>query len=707
MDRRSFLFEATMTGVIATLPKFQFLNALGLPMSGGWLTSYLAGSCTLATTYQDAALSIKNTNPIELDSRGECLLWLDSTKNYKFELRNALGVLQWTVDNITNLQAITSALHAQLLENLAAPSGAEMIGYLPAGTDSISTTVQSKLNENVSVKDFGASASASDAVNTAAVQAAAATCLPFTLSGLTINLTASVTINNDIYGPGVLRRSGTMLSIGADGVSVDSVIFEGIATSGTSAPIAVFAINRSNLTVRNCQLKNCRVTVRNTALTRQSNFRLQNNKIDADFTLVEHIINQNDVITVRGIDGIWITDNNFTVLNVHRVLKIADTEAATTSGTDYRARNAFIANNRIIGSTDSNKQVLDLYFFTSDIAISHNLIQVTGFSSVIENKTGRGQNYNQNTLIGNNKISNDFTVISLQGSYGATTPGHDVGYQNAIIANNIITSTATSISGSRYPITTRFYHNIQISGNNVVTPLIFSKTTGLSAIRLLSNAYSTVNDNTITNGSISFSLATSNSAGDSFISTMLSIICSGNTVNNFGGSGTLGGIEVVNTRTASLLQVLISANYIKQDVDATIPAGCIGVSGSTFATLLVSNNIGVMANTVAQRLRVLSSTIQKVLEDNNSWNQIGWTSVAYAPPSIAAGGLTTTTLNISGSVVSADVVSRVSFSRALAGTIITAWVSAEDTVTVQFYNPTAGAVNLSSGTLTVEVTRKT
>lgn len=156
MDRRSFLFGATMSGFITSAPKFQFANAQGIPMSGGMLTSYLAGSTTLASTYQDELLSIENTNPITLDSRGECTIWLDSTKTYKFELRDTLGVLQWSVDNIAAPAAIATALNTQFLANLAAPSGSAMIGYLAADARAVATTIQGKLRESVSVKDFGA-----------------------------------------------------------------------------------------------------------------------------------------------------------------------------------------------------------------------------------------------------------------------------------------------------------------------------------------------------------------------------------------------------------------------------------------------------------------------------------------------------------------------------------------------------------------------
>jgi hypothetical protein len=42
------------------------------------------------------------------------------------------------------------------LDDLLAPSGSNSVGYLPAGAGAVATTVQTKLRESVSVKDFGA-----------------------------------------------------------------------------------------------------------------------------------------------------------------------------------------------------------------------------------------------------------------------------------------------------------------------------------------------------------------------------------------------------------------------------------------------------------------------------------------------------------------------------------------------------------------------
>jgi hypothetical protein len=80
----------------------------------------------------------------------------------------------------------------------------------------------------------------------------------------------------------------------------------------------------------------------------------------------------------------------------------------------------------------------------------------------------------------------------------------------------------------------------------------------------------------------------------------------------------------------------------------------------------------------------------------------GWrlkASKTFDPPSIAAAGTTTTTVTATGAVLGDTFIP--SFSLSLAGLQLTAYVSAADTVTCVFQNPTAGAVDLASGTLAV------
>lgn len=125
-------------------------SANGVPMVGGTLTVYVAGTTTPTNTWQDSELTIANTNPISLDARGECVLWLDPAVVYKFVLKNAQGVIQWTQDNISNPAALANSLRA----DLAASSGASLVGYMPAGTGAVATDVQAVLRETVSINRF-------------------------------------------------------------------------------------------------------------------------------------------------------------------------------------------------------------------------------------------------------------------------------------------------------------------------------------------------------------------------------------------------------------------------------------------------------------------------------------------------------------------------------------------------------------------------
>lgn len=58
----------------------------GIPLQGGKLFSYAAGTTNKLATYTDSSGGVANTNPIILDFNGQCDLFLDVTKTYKFVL---------------------------------------------------------------------------------------------------------------------------------------------------------------------------------------------------------------------------------------------------------------------------------------------------------------------------------------------------------------------------------------------------------------------------------------------------------------------------------------------------------------------------------------------------------------------------------------------------------------------------------------------
>ena len=85
--------------VVTPTAKAQFIDAAGIPLAGGFLYTYEAGTTTPQATYTDSTAATANSNPIVLDSRGEANIWLSSA-NYKFKLTDADGTEIWTVDNI-------------------------------------------------------------------------------------------------------------------------------------------------------------------------------------------------------------------------------------------------------------------------------------------------------------------------------------------------------------------------------------------------------------------------------------------------------------------------------------------------------------------------------------------------------------------------------------------------------------------------------
>jgi parallel beta-helix repeat protein len=121
----------------------QFFDNNGNPLTGGKLFTYAAGTTTPAATYTSSSGNVAHTNPIILDSAGRVPsgeIWISNGVTYKFVIRDANDVLIGTYDNIPPGVSGTSA----------------DVTYTPAGTGAVTTTVQAKLRQTVSVKDFGA-----------------------------------------------------------------------------------------------------------------------------------------------------------------------------------------------------------------------------------------------------------------------------------------------------------------------------------------------------------------------------------------------------------------------------------------------------------------------------------------------------------------------------------------------------------------------
>jgi hypothetical protein len=197
----------------------QFFDNNGNVLAGGKLYSYEAGTTTPKTTYTSYSGTIANSNPIILTSAGRIPyeVWLTTGDSYKFVLTDSVGNQIGTWDNIygyssgsldatTEVQYATAGQTLFVLTTMAYTPGANTLGvyvdgvnqvvdnayyetnatsvtfvsglhegatvkfinlnigstdasvvtYEPGPVGSVATTVQAKLRESVSVKDFGA-----------------------------------------------------------------------------------------------------------------------------------------------------------------------------------------------------------------------------------------------------------------------------------------------------------------------------------------------------------------------------------------------------------------------------------------------------------------------------------------------------------------------------------------------------------------------
>ena len=85
----------------------QFFTNSGIPLSGGKLYTYAAGTTTPAATFTSVSGVTAHTNPIILNSAGRVAtgeIWLNASP-YKFLLKDSTDVLIATYDNISGIGA--------------------------------------------------------------------------------------------------------------------------------------------------------------------------------------------------------------------------------------------------------------------------------------------------------------------------------------------------------------------------------------------------------------------------------------------------------------------------------------------------------------------------------------------------------------------------------------------------------------------------
>ena len=200
----------------------QFFDDNGQILTGGKLYTYLAGTTTPATTYTTSSGNVASSNPIILNAAGRVSgggeIWLADGTSYKFTLKDSNDVQIAVWDNIVGI-------------NVFDPITSANISYNEGGASAVTRTVQSKLQEWVSVKDFGAvgdgSTDDTDAI-TAAINS--------------VNNTAPAQYNLvSLYFPAgkYMVRSNVLPAIKGNVYGPDATIEATIASTNTSAILTV------------------------------------------------------------------------------------------------------------------------------------------------------------------------------------------------------------------------------------------------------------------------------------------------------------------------------------------------------------------------------------------------------------------------------------------------------------------------------------
>jgi hypothetical protein len=141
---------------------WQFFTDDGVPLSGGKIYTYVAGTTTPQVTYTSRDGVTPNSNPIILDAAGRTPQQIWSTEGvlYKYVVKDANDVLIRTWDNIGG-SVVASDLAQDLANTTSNAKGDALIGFRQSDANgfmlgSVGRTVNNKLQEIVSLEDFGA-----------------------------------------------------------------------------------------------------------------------------------------------------------------------------------------------------------------------------------------------------------------------------------------------------------------------------------------------------------------------------------------------------------------------------------------------------------------------------------------------------------------------------------------------------------------------
>lgn len=220
----------------------QFFDNNGVPLNGGLLYAYQAGSSTPLATYTDINGTIANANPIVLDASGRSAteIWLTYGFFYKFVLKDSSGVTIGTYDNIYGIVGVQTAVGTTIPAGMISLwYGA--IGSVPAGwylcdgsngTPDLRDRFVVGAGSTYSVSQTGGS---TDAIVVSHTHTATST---VTDAGHTHGFSSNVLAN-----PGNIQQTGSGAFVGGTSLPATQTATTGITVATTNASAGVSGTN--------------------------------------------------------------------------------------------------------------------------------------------------------------------------------------------------------------------------------------------------------------------------------------------------------------------------------------------------------------------------------------------------------------------------------------------------------------------------------
>jgi hypothetical protein len=497
---------------------WQFFNNNGVPLAGGKIYTYAAGTTSPQTTYTTNSGVTANSNPIVLNSAGRVPssgeIWLTVGASYKFVLKDSSDVLIATYDNISNLFNTDSFL----------------VSYQPAGAGAVATTVQAKLRQNVSVKDFGAVGN-NVVDDTAAIQLA---------------LTAAA--GKSVYIPAGTYKTSSALTIPSQTVVYGDG--PGSVISCTNSAVSQFIINGGT----KCQVRDLSINVTTTGTAAYvAGIEIKNS---STFCIVQRV-------SFSGLSwgGVWINQSDKCQVSECNFSNWVGTVQDSSDVCVYQnCSNTIVSNNQMNGGGAHGVLIQDPYsgFYPNrTLVIGNRIGQHTTYGVAVYLPTGPVDTFNE--IIGN-FIENIQGSFSSNRSSGAGIYIAGLGTGGTVVSNNIInnccvqtldrnlTPAAIGINGTPSTVTPCAVTGNSISGmtqgdginisssaggatisNNSITIPSTNNGSGSGGSGLIGNC---ININASSNVSISNGLNANNGSGNA-----LFVYANGANISNISVSG--------------------------------------------------------------------------------------------------------------------------------------------------------------------------